>query len=124
MILYNYSKGNERNPKKKGFDIMTEIRKLVTRVLKNAEHSDITNPKEWQETFKKLAIKAVNGFDTQTQKKVCNKTTLQETVHFSQTSTRDMDILVMTVTWIEENKQTKKISLQTANCVKIFGNIY
>ena len=103
---------------------MTEIRKLVTRVLKDAEYSDIKDAKEWQETFKKLAIKAVTGFDTQKQKKVCNATTIQETIQFIKTSTRDIDIIIMTVSWIEENKQTKKISLQTANCTKAFGNIY
>ena len=86
---------------------MTEIRKLVLEVLRKAELSDIADVKEWEKTWKPIAIKAVTGYDLQTKKHVCNRTMVQETVQFTETSLRDVDVVTMTVSWIEKIEQTK-----------------
>lgn len=96
---------------------MTEIREQVLEVLRKAELSDIADSEEWKKTFKKLAVKAVT-------RKVCNRTMVQETVQFTETATRDTDIVVMTVSWIEKVEQTRDMNLQTATCIKKFGNVY
>lgn len=96
---------------------MTEIREQVLEVLRKAELSDIADSEEWKKTFKQLAVKAVT-------RKVCNRTMVQETVQFTETATRDTDIVVMTVSWIEKVEQTRDMNLQTATCIKKFGNVY
>ena len=103
---------------------MTEIRKLVLEVLRKAELSDIADVEEWKKAWKPLAIKAVCGYDPQTKKRVCNRTMVQETVQFTETSLRDTSIVVMTVSWIEKIEQTRNTNLQTATCIKKFGSVY
>ena len=101
---------------------MTEIRKAVTEVCRQAESSDIPVIDDWKEKYKRLAIDAVSRKGKSYWS--CNKTAVQETVQFTETATRDTDIVVMTVSWIEKVEQTRDMNLQTATCIKKFGNVY
>ena len=103
---------------------MTEIRKQVLEVLRKAELSDIADSEEWKKTFKPLVVEAVTGYDSRTKKRVCNRTMLQETVEFTEISLRDVSVVTMTVSWIEKVEQTKDVNLQTATCIRAFGNTY
>lgn len=103
---------------------MTEIRKRVLDVCKQAEFSDIADTDEWKKKYKSLAIEAVIGYDEKEKKWVCNRTMVQETVQFTEISLRDVDVVAMTVSWTEKVEQTGDINLQTATCIKAFGNVY
>lgn len=101
---------------------MTEIRKAVLEVCRRAELSDIFVIEDWKKKYKQFAIDAVLRKDKS--RWSCNKTAVQETVQFTETALRDTDVVAMTISWVEKNSQTGNISLQTATCIKMFGNTY